>query len=97
MKKEDFTIKAVDKLNHFFWGHWLNIGVLLICVSLVTLTQLAWISIIFSISLGVVIEVYDKVTKKGNVEFMDILATCASGVSIGVLLFILDFLSKHGQ
>jgi hypothetical protein len=71
------TYKHGDKIAH-------SIGGLLVYLSLLIVVP-SYISLIFVWIIGIGIEIYDKISKKGTPEIMDIIAT----VLIPTLLFMI--------
>ncbi len=61
-----------DKLGHFYWGFWYALASLLLYHFVIH-----WIYIIIlpSITLAAIKEIVDKVTGKGNAEFLDFIFT----------------------
>jgi hypothetical protein len=69
-----------DKANHFVYGS-------IICF-LASLLFTPLVSLCITIIIGILKEVYDKISKKGNPEILDVIAT-----TIGALpIFIINIL-----
>ena len=68
---------AHDKLKHFFIGYFISLSIIFIGVYGVFLT----------LAIAVAKEIYDKVSKKGTPEILDIVYTVAPAV-INYLIFL---------
>ena len=68
---------AHDKLKHFFIGYFISLSIVIIGVYGVFLT----------LAIAVAKEIYDKVSKKGTPEILDIVYTVAPAV-INYLIFL---------
>ena len=67
---------AEDKLKHIVVS-----AIIMVALSLVLPK---WVAAIITFSIGICKEVYDKVSKKGSVEWKDLVADCI-GILIGLL------------
>ena len=82
LKKIFTKIFPYDKLLHFTFG---------VFLSLIFYDFFAWWqSLLITLSLAIIIELYDKLSKKGTPEVLDIVYTMLGGGSV----IVLDLLKK---
>lgn len=75
--KKRLPVINPDKLNHFFWGSVASyIGILF---AIIFGLHKGLCAFLFGLVIGIAVEIYDKITKGGQVEFMDIVFTALSG------------------
>ena len=83
-KIKQFVTKILpyDKILHFTFG---------VFLSLIFYNFFAWWqSLLITLSLAIIIELYDKLSKKGTPEILDIIYTVMGGGSV----IVLDLLKK---